>query len=203
MSGAEVSDLIAAVLEDYPQAVKVEGGEEVVLRPAGAADMAAIVAFAGELTEQDLLFLRVDITQQSVVENWLSNVANGQTVSLLACQDERVVGYCTVDRNPARWTRRVGEIRVNVVPQMRSRGLGRHMTSKIFDVARRIGLRKLIAHMTPDQVGAQAAFARLGFRPEALLTDYIEDRDGDVHDLAIMTYDMDGFNAQVDVPLQV
>lgn len=196
-------DLVASALANYPREVTLDNGETVTLQAAAPEAADAIVAFAGELDEQDLLFLRVDITQPSVVAHWLNNVALGDAVSLLAWQDDRVVGYCTVDRNSARWTRRVGEIRVNVAPLMRGQGLGRHLTGQIFDIARRIGLKKLMANMTPDQVGAERAFARLGFRAEALLADYVEDRAGNTHDLTIMSYDIDGLSNQTDSPLQV
>ena len=192
---------ITSALDAYPQNVKLNDGQDIELIPARQGNRSAIVKFAKGLSEQDLLFLRVDITQPEVVDNWLNNIENGDTVSLLAWQDQNVVGYATVDRNRARWTRRVGEIRVNVAPTLRGQGLGRHLTGKIFDIARRIGLKKLVAHMTVDQVGAQAAFTRLGFRPEALLTDYIEDRLGETHDLTVMSYDIDGLSDQVDSPL--
>jgi len=39
--------------------------------------------------------------------------------------------------------------------------------------------------------------------PEALLADYVEDRKGNVHDLVIMSYDVDGFTDQVDEPLHL
>ena len=50
-----------------------------------------------------------------------------------------------------------------------------------------------MANMTIDQAGAQAAFKRLGFVPEAVLSDYVEDRNGQSRDMVIMSYDVDGF----------
>jgi RimJ/RimL family protein N-acetyltransferase len=46
--------------------------------------------------------------------------------------------------------------------------------------------------MTPDQKGAIATFERLGFRAEALLHDFVLDRDGKTRDLLIMSYDIAG-----------
>ena len=57
-----------------------------------------------------------------------------------------------------------------------------------------MGLRKITANMTADQRGARAAFERIGFRPEALLADYVVDSEGRTHDMLIMSYDIDGFN---------
>ncbi|MEZ5596108.1 MAG: GNAT family N-acetyltransferase [Pseudomonadales bacterium] len=191
------------LLGQLPKRVRVADGREVELRLATPADEDAVLAFSRALPEGDLLFLRVDITRPEAVRNWLANVAAGVTVSLLAFDGERLVGYVTVDRNPARWTRRVGEIRVNVCPEFRSLGLGRQLTAKIFDIAQALGLRKIMAHMTPDQLGAQAAFKRLGFVPEALLADYVEDRRGRSHDLVIMSHDLEGFTDHADQALRL
>ena len=183
--------------------MRLTDGSEANLRLASRKDFNAILAFARALPEDDLLFLRVDITEPDVVDNWLSNIEAGSTLSIVAYDDEGLAGYATVDRTPARWTRRVGEIRVNVAPRCRAHGLGRHLTAQIFDFARALDLKKLTAQMTVDQAGAQAAFKRLGFVPEALLADYVEDRHGGVRDLVVMSYDVDGFSDQMDEPIHL
>lgn len=183
---------IEVSLNGYPQEVTLSDGRKVELRLVGEDDRDAIVAFARSLPEQDLLFLRVDITQPESVDHWLANVANGVTTSIIAYEGDKMAGYATVDRSPARWTRRVGELRLSVASDYRGQGLGRHLSAKIFDLARDLGLKKLTANMTPDQKGAQAAFGRLGFTAEALLTDFVEDRNGSLHDLIMMTFDVDG-----------
>ena len=147
--------------------------------------------------------MRIDITDAGIVDGWVANIKDGATLSIVAYAAEELVGYATVERNPLRWTRRVGEIRVNVAPSFRARGLGRSLTAQIFDIARTMGLKKLVAHMTADQAGAQAAFKRLGFVPEALLADHVEDRDGEAHDLVIMSYDVEGHSGQMDDPLRI
>jgi len=48
-----------------------------------------------------------------------------------------------------------------------------------------------------------AAFRRLGFKPEALLADYVEERNGRSRDLMIMSYDLDGLTDRMDEPLHV
>ena len=181
-----------AALGGYPQEVTLTDGRQVELRIVGGADRDAILSFARNLPEQDLLFLRVDITRPEAVDHWVTNVADGATTSIIAYDGETMAGFATVDRTPARWTRRVGELRLTVGQDYRSQGLGRHLSAKIFDIARKLGLKKLTANMTPDQRGAQAAFGRLGFTAEALLTDFVEDRNGNLHDLVMMTFDVDG-----------
>jgi L-amino acid N-acyltransferase YncA len=187
----------------YPKSMTLPDGESIEIRIMAAADRDAVLKFARGLPEEDLLFLRVDLTEPDVIDEWVSNLQSGDSTSLVAYDDSGLVGYATVHRTPARWTRRVGEIRVNVSPAYRAKGLGRSLTARIFDLARALGLKKLMANMTVDQPGAQAAFRRLGFVPEALLADYVEDRNGVSRDLVIMSFDIDGHSDHADEPLRV
>ena len=192
-----------SIAEKFPSKITLANKTKVEIRIMTKADREAILAFANSLPEEDLLFLRVDLTQPSVIDEWIANLETGDSTSLVAYDSDGLIGYATVHRSKARWTRRVGEIRVNVASAYRAQGLGKYLTSQIFDLARHEGLKKLMANMTVDQHGAQAAFRRLGFVPEALLADYVEDASGTSRDLVIMSYDVEGHTEQVDEPLRI
>ncbi len=192
-----------ALAAQYPKSVTLPEGPTVELRLMTEDDREAVLGFARSLPQEDLLFLRVDLTQPAVVDEWIRNVRTGNSTTLLAYDEHGLAGYATVHRNTAPWTRRVGEIRINVSPAYRGRGLGRVLTSRIFDIGRGLGLAKLVANMTADQSGAQAAFRRLGFVPEAVLADYVEDRAGRLRDMVIMTYDIEGHSDRMADPLRV
>jgi len=183
--------------DQYPKTVTLPDGAIVEIRLMDATDRDAMLAFAQALPQEDLLFLRLDLTEPSVIDDWVHNIETGHSTSIVAYDDTGVIGYATVHRNPTPWTRRMGELRVNVSQNYRARGLGKNLTSEIFDIARGIGVKKLMANMTADQHGAQAAFRRLGFVPEAMLADYVEDRNGVSRDLVIMSYDIEGHLDQV------
>ncbi len=188
---------------DYPKPVQLPDGANVELRRMSASDRDAVLAFARSLPQEDLLFLRIDLTEDKVVDDWIHNLETGHSNSIVAYDDNGLIGYASVHRNPTSWTRHMGEIRVNVDPKYRSRGLGRVLTSNIFDLAGQLGLQKLTAHMTSDQRGAQAAFRHLGFVPEALLADYVQDRTGTTRDMVIMSFDITGHTDQVAGTLKV
>ncbi|XOV82639.1 MAG: GNAT family N-acetyltransferase [bacterium] len=192
-----------AAYNAYPKTVTLPDGASIELRQMTAADRDAVLAFARALPQEDLMFLRLDLTEASVVDDWVNNLARGHTSSIVAYDSNGLVGYASVHRNPTSWTRHMGEIRVNVNPDYRSRGLGRVLISNIFDLASALGLRKITAHMTSDQRGAQAAFRHLGFVPEALLADYVQDRSGTTRDMVIMSFDVTGHTDQSAGTLQV
>jgi RimJ/RimL family protein N-acetyltransferase len=193
---------MAEVTNGYPRTINLPDGQRVQMRLMTAADRDTMLSFARSLPQEDLLFLRVDISDPEVVDEWIRNIEAGLSTTLLAFDGRGIVGYATVHRTRAPWTRGVGEIRVNVSEAYRARGLGRSLTAQIFDLARGLGLRKLMANMTTDQPGAQAAFRRLGFVPEALLADYVEDRNGMPRDLVMMSYDIGGHSDLVAEPLR-
>jgi L-amino acid N-acyltransferase YncA len=178
------------VRRPYPRTVSLENSTTLNLRLMTPADSHRIVTFARSLPEDDLLFLRTDITKAFVVMLWGQNIKAGLTVTVLAEREQEVVGYASMHHNEVTWQRHLGELRVQVGPQYRSRGLGRILAGEIFAIARDMGLRKIVAHMTPDQQGAIATVKRYGFEQEALLRDFVIDRVGRTRDLIVMTCDI-------------
>jgi L-amino acid N-acyltransferase YncA len=182
----------AGIDRGYPREVQLAQGS-VTLRLMARGDRDAILAFARNLPPHDLLFLRLDITTPEGVDQWIANIEQGRTTTVLAEAGGAIAGYASVHHNETMWNRHIGEIRVIVSSQYRKHGLGRRLTDEVFTIAKELGLSKITAQMTPDQRGARATFERLGFQPEALLADFVVDRDGTTHDLLIMTHDVAGF----------
>lgn len=188
----------AAVREQYPKTFQLTNGKgfRVRLMEPTEVDKNAILAFARRLNEDDLLYLRTDITDPDVVAQWVHNLETGQTTSLIAEVENEVAGYASVHNEPARWTRCVGELRVNAGQRFRGIGLGRALVAEAFSLGKSLGLRKLYGMLTPDQHGARTAFERLGFRVEAALHEWVQDRTGRLRDILILTYELDGFTDQ-------
>jgi L-amino acid N-acyltransferase YncA len=181
-----------------PRTVRLKDGTAIVLRLMTAADAAAIAAFARSLPEDDLLFLRLDITDPQAVAHWVHNLEAGLTTTVIAEADGVLAGYAALVQNRVAWQRHLGEIRAQVGLRFRSQGLGRALAGEIFALGRERGLRKIVAQMTPDQKGALVTFERLGFRPEALLQDFVIDHAGRTRDLVVMGYDVTGLTHHLD-----
>lgn len=181
-----------SIRRTYPWTTTIDG-QEVTFRLMEPSDRQAVIDFARSLNEEDLMFLRTDITQESTVDNWMNYLKNGRTISIVAEVDGRIAGYSSIHLNEATWTRHVGELRVLVGREFRGLGLGKRLTNEAFALAKDLGLRKITAQMSTDQRSARGVFEHLGFRPEALLADHVMTRDGQTRDLLIMSYDVVGF----------
>jgi len=180
---------------DYPREVDLKGAR-VTLREMSGNDGSVALAFARALPAHDLLFLRRDITKPEAIDVWLSGIARGRIISVLAEAGGKVQGYATVDRGELSWSPHVAELRILVSAEMRGKGLGRLLTQEAFAIALGLGIEKIVAQMTVDQKGAIEVFQGMGFRPEALLRDQVKDREGRKHDLLILAHEVARFHAQ-------
>lgn len=175
------------VRRTYPRTVALADGRSVTLRLMAPADAYRLHAFARSLPKDDLQFLRVDITRMVVVLHWVQNIKAGLTVTVLAVADGEVVGYASVHNDQVSWQRHLGELRIQVAPAYRGCGLGSMLGREIFAIAPDLGIEKIVAQMTPNQQQAIALVRRHGFRQEAVLHDFVIDRDGRKNDLVVMT----------------
>jgi L-amino acid N-acyltransferase YncA len=181
------------IARQYPKRMSLSDGRQFTVRRMEATekDKSSIIKFANALREEDLLYLRTDISDPAVVAQWVQNLGTGHTVTLIAEMGDEVAGYASVHREPARWTRGIGELRVNAAQRFRGVGLGRILVAEAFQLGKELGLRKLCGMLTPEQNGARTVFERLGFRVEASLQDWVEDRRGRLHDILVVTYEID------------
>ena len=171
----------------YPRQVRLADDHTVELRLMGAGDVDAVLAFAQSLSPEDLMYLKVNITERPVVEGWVQSIQVGRTVTVLAVSDGQVIGEASLFHNTTSWTRHLGELRIQIAPIARRRGLARLLADEIDAIAKDVGLQLLTARMTLDQAAAQAVFRRLGFQREAVLWDYVITPDGKTRNVLVAT----------------
>lgn len=184
-------------LRSYPRQVVTEAGP-IEFRLMGAADEAAVLAFARQLPVHDLLFLPRNITEPKVLTAWVREIERGTITSLLAWKGDKVVGCGTIVRDVHSWSPHVGGIRMVVSRDVRGLGVGRALTQETFALALSMGLEKLVAQMTVDQTGAIAIFEGLGFKAEALLRDHVRDTAGNTHDIVVLGHNVAQVRAKLE-----
>lgn len=182
-------------MSDYPKTVDCSG-TPITLAPFEALHLGAVRTFAQSLPAHDLLFLSRDIQHPKVISAWINSIADGEISSLVALDGAKVVGTTAIVRDPLGWSAHVAELRILIAEEMRGKGLGRILLQHCFTDAIDNGAEKLTARMTPDQRGAIALFEEMGFRGEAMLRDHVRDREGEMHDLAILSLDVARVGAQ-------
>lgn len=180
---------------NYPWKTNIKG-ETVNLRLMTAADKQAVLDFARSLPEDDLLFLSFDITQEDFVDSWIRQIEKGKWHTVLVEIENKLVGHGSLMRTDQVWSRHLGEIILLLSPDVRGKGLGNVLAGEIFAKAEELQLQKVVARMAADQKGAVQVFEKLGFNAEALLADYVIDRNDKTHDLIAMSYDVSGLTME-------
>ena len=153
--------------------------------PLGPERCDALLRFFEALPEGDRTFIKEEVTDPETVRSWASGPAAGGR--WVAEENGEVTGYVAVRPLPG-WSDHVGEVRLVVAPSRRGSGLGRDLARRALVEAVNAGLSKLVVEIVAEQGSALALFTGLGFTGEALLTDHIRDRDGELHDLMVLAH---------------
>ncbi|GAB4441221.1 MAG: GNAT family N-acetyltransferase [Chloroflexi bacterium OHK40] len=167
--------------------VALKDGRRVTIRPLTEEDRGALAAFGQSLPKNDLLYLEDDFSNPDIIarlafaaraENWRQYVA--------VTDDGAIVAWAAALRMPG-WSHHVADIRLIVGPSCRRSGLGMYLAQAIVEAARELGAAKVTVDMLAAQTAGQAIFSRLGFAVEGQLARHAIDRDGNLHDIVIMS----------------
>jgi len=172
--------------EPFPKTVKLSG-TDFAFRLMTAHDRAAILKMAVQLEEADLYFMRGDITQPEMVDEWVDDVESGRALTILVEDRGKIVAYGTLHYNQIYWNRHLAEVRIMVSSGYRNRSLGTEITNELMRLAKERKFDKVLSFMAAEDKGAQKMLEGAGFRAEALLSDWIKTRDNQTHDLVIMS----------------
>src|SRR3954454_9867217 len=155
-------------------------------RPIAAGDESALQRFFARIPEADRTFLKEDVDDPDVIAAW----ARPGLARTIAVEDGEVVGSVAVVPLHG-WSSHVGELRLIVDPARRGRGVGRALARRAVLEALDLGLQKLVVEVIAAQEPAIAMFRSLGFEPEALLTDHVRDRAGELRDLMVLSHSVE------------
>ena len=174
-------------MEAYPKIVRLKDGSKLTLRPMVKEDVQKLLAFFRKLPEEDRLFLKEDVTDEKVIQQWADELDYDKTFPILAEVGGEIVADATLHTEKRGWTRHIGEVRCVVASEYQRKGLGTILIREMFHRALQKGLHKLRAAMPAKQVGAMKAFQAIGFKKEVVLKEHAVDLKGSKHDLVIMT----------------
>ncbi len=172
----------------YPWTTEL-GGQEFTFRLMSGKDKKAAVTFTKELSADDILYLMMDIRKTEVIEETIGNIKKGRAVVVMALDGKgKLAGYASLFHNEMLWTRHQGEIRLFVLDKYRGIGLGRHLATEAMQVALDQDLELIVVNIPREQPHVRAMLERIGFKVEALLTDWLMDQKGRTHDLIVMSH---------------
>ena len=176
-----------AFLRKFPRAATLNDGHQVTIRPLRPEDGAELLQFFLRVPEEDRFYLNNDVTASEVIQEFTGNINMEQTIPLVAVSGDKIVADSTLHRSRRAARRHVGELRVVVDPEYRSRGLGARLIDELIQLGVDLGLERLAFELvdTREQPAIQAAKAA-GFEEVAVLEGRVRDMYGIMRDLVIL-----------------
>jgi RimJ/RimL family protein N-acetyltransferase len=177
-------------MKDLKKKGMLKNGSEVLLRPMVKSDRKAVGEFFGRLTPSVLQYVRNDVTNPKVLDQWFDQLNYDRVFPLLAFQGDKVVANASLHRVSHGWRKHLGTIRIVVAPEFHGKGLGTLMINELVDLAMEFGLEKLMAEFPLRAHGALAMFKKSGFSPRGVIEGLMKGRHGESLDIVIMVMDV-------------
>jgi L-amino acid N-acyltransferase YncA len=170
----------------------LKDGTRVILRPLVKEDREKLMDFFRRLDERELSFLRNDVRDPGVIDNWVSHIDYQRCFPLVAEVQGRIVGDATLHMRKMGWKRHLGNVRVVVAQDFQNRGLGTLLINELVELAGEFGLEKLVAEIHFQAATALSVFKKAGFATKAVFEDLVKDPQGRSSDLVVMVCDVQG-----------
>jgi len=163
------------MLEEYPKKVTLPDGGVLTLRTMTRDDQYALYSFFINLPEEDRRFLRNDVTDRKLIENWTRNLNYDRVLPILAESDGKIIANATLHYQTFGWGRHVAEIRITIDREFQGRKLGSLLLSELTKLAAKSKVKKLLARIITTRDVVIRAFKKAGFIEIAVLKDYVKD----------------------------
>jgi L-amino acid N-acyltransferase YncA len=167
--------------------VSLKDKTQVVIRDLTENDVDRSLAFFQDLPPGDRIYLRNDVTKREVIEARIRRMEAGKTMRLVAVTEEgQIVADGSLESEGYAWKDHVAEVRLIVAAAYQRKALGMLLARELYLQATSKRVEELIAKVMRPQKAAVKVLERLGFKEEAVLSDYVRDIEGKKHDLIIM-----------------
>ena len=163
---------------------------EVTIGPLQPEDLDPLLSFFRDLPDEDRVFLRMDVTDRTMVVRRLQETIEGKAHRLVARDGVRIVAYGVLELEGHGWQEHMGELRLIVALDYQRVGLGMIVARELYKLAVKEEVEVVVARMMAPQSTARRILERLGFTEEAVLKEHVRDRRGRKQDLVVMRCDL-------------
>ena len=165
----------------------LKDGTKVTIRNLTVEDLDLLMSFYQSLPEEDIKYLRVDVTNRNIVKQRIEASETANIFRIIALQGDRVIADGALELTTEEWRKHQGELRVIVADEFRRKGVGMIIMRELYFLAIEKKVEKVVAKMMKPQAAARTICKKLGFHEELVIPDYVKDQSGKSQDLVIMT----------------
>ena len=176
--------------QEYPKIRTIKNGTRITIRLLERDDVEALYLFFQSISRKDRIFLKDDVRDKRIIEEWCSNIDWDKVIPIVAVAGNEIVAEVSLHRELRGWKSHIGKLRLVVHPEYRRQGLAIEMINELITVALHTGsIEQLNAECMVDvQRGAILLLQLIGFVQRAILPDQVRDIEGSRHDLALLSY---------------
>jgi len=191
-AGAEEGGMgkTAEVLTGFPKTWILDYGAKVTVRPMVKEDRDKLVDFFKRIPEGDLRFLKDEVTDMRVIDQWVRDLNYDRVLPLVVEVDDRIIADGSLHRRKEGWRRHLASVRVVVDVPHRHKGLASRLIDELADIAMKEGIERLYTELPTDDRAAIEVFQKRGFKQVARFDRNLLDRTGKYHDLAVYHLDL-------------
>jgi L-amino acid N-acyltransferase YncA len=165
----------------------LKDGTKVTIKNLTVEDLDRLMSFYRSLPEEDIKYLRVDVTNRNIVKQRIEFAEAGDIFRIIALKGVSIIADGALELTTEDWRKHQGELRVIVAEEFRRKGVGMIIMRELYFLAVEKKVEKVIAKMMKPQVAARKICKTLGFHDELVIPDYVKDQTGKSQDLVIMT----------------
>jgi len=165
----------------------LKDGTKVTIRSLIVEDLDKLMDFYRSLPEEDLKYLRVDVTDRNIVKQRIESAESANIFRIIALKGDSIIADGALELTTEEWRKHQGELRVIVASEFRRKGVGMIIMRELYFLAIEKKVEKVVAKMMKPQAAARTICKKLGFHEELVIPDYVKDQSGKSQDLVIMT----------------
>ncbi len=165
----------------------LKDGTKVTIKNLTIEDLDRLMSFYRTLPEEDLKYLRVDVSSRNIVKQRIEFADAGDIFRIIALKGDSIIADGALELTTEERSRHQGELRVIVAEEFRRKGVGMIIMRELYFLAIEKKVEKVVAKMMKPQVAARTICKTLGFHEELVIPDDVKDQTGKSQDLVIMT----------------
>lgn len=171
----------------YVKVIQLEDGRQILCRFLNQGDREGFAGLIREVASEELLFLKQDLLNQTILNNWFDQLHYHNVLPLAAVDlnRHRLAAVAILHRGEHAF-HHIGNIRLLVSQPYRQTALGSLMLEDLIDLAWQEDLHWLSTEVLWEQPQVISAFEAKGFEIKARLPDYIRHQNGATKDVVLL-----------------
>ena len=133
--------------------VYLKDGKEVIIRSMKNNDLEKSFVFFQALPQKDRQYLRVDVTDKTLVEKRIRDMNIKRIFRIVALANENIIADGALEIEDHGWEEHIGELRLIIANEFRRNGLGMLMARELFSLASTAQVEEIVVQMMRPQGG--------------------------------------------------